>query len=156
MSASRLAAVIGAAALVVVVVGSGGTASRTRVGSNAPDGLTRHGRVVWNLEGLLYDTFGHRNVYLNSRGSSRPSVRNFSRTLINNAHSAGYLFTFADARGSQFKLTRQEKPWAAVIGASGGDSPLEIKGSFISCGDGKWLFEHYGNGPANWQVSCHG
>jgi len=41
------------------------------------------------------------------------------------------------------------------IGGSGGEIPLTVRKAYISCGRGRWLFHHVGNGPANWLVSCH-
>jgi hypothetical protein len=123
--------------------------------SAAPSGLTSYGRTVWNLDALLHDTFGSRPVYLSIPQNFPRASRNFSTVAGANCCSGYYLSTFASARHSAFKTTGPTKPPVPVIGASGSETPLKIKGAFIYCGGGKWLFEHYGNGPANWQVSCH-
>jgi hypothetical protein len=142
-------------ALVVVAVSvfaSGGSSARSVA---APPGLTSYGRAVWNLDALLHDTFGHRALYLSIPQKYPRTPRNFSTVSGANCCSAYYLPTFRDARRSSFKLFGPTKPPKPSIGASGGEVPLTIKGSYIYCGGGKWLFEHYGNGPANWQISCH-
>jgi hypothetical protein len=92
-----------------------------------PAGLTSHGRVVWNLDALLHETFGRRTVYLNSKPSFPRSPLNFSATFISNVYSGYYLFTFADARGSQFKTLGPTKPPKPIIGASGAEVPLKVE-----------------------------
>ena len=154
---SKLATIIIAVSVLVgVVVAAGGAASK-----GPPDRLTPYGLTVWNLDALLADTFVGSDtfqgikVYRNTRASWPKTPANFSRTFINNAHSAQYLFTFGGATGSDFRTAHPSKPPRSLIGASGGEVPLTIKGAYIRCGAGKWLYEHYGNGPANWQLSCH-
>ncbi len=140
------------AAVAMTVIFSAGASARLAA---TPPGLTSYGRAVWNLDALLHDTFGQRALYLSIPQNYPRSPRNFSTVSGANCCSAYYLGTFKSARGSAFKLfgpTRTPKP---SIGASGGEVPLAIRGSYIYCGGGKWLFEHYGNGPANWQISCH-
>jgi hypothetical protein len=134
------------------VIAIGGASARSM---GPPTGLTSYGRSVWNLEALLQDTFGAHSVYLNVRRSWPKTPANFSVVFINNAHSAAYLFTFANAHRSAFVTRRPAKPPRPFIGASGGEVPLTVNGDYIDCGAGRWLFEHYGNGPANWQISCH-
>ena len=142
--------------LVAVVVSGAGAASKA-----PPDRLTPYGLTVWNLDALLADTFVGSDayqgvkVYRNTRNSWPRTPGNFSRTFINNAHSSQYLFTFGGATGSAFQARHPSRPPKSIIGASGGEVPLTVKGRYIDCGGGKWLFEHYGNGPTNWQISCH-
>ena len=99
--------------------------------------------------------FQGKNVYLNLRKSWPKTPANFSRPFINNAHSELYRYTFGGATGSDFRRVHPSKPPKSVIGASGGEVPLTIMGAYVSCGDRTWLFEHYGNGSANWHISCH-
>jgi hypothetical protein len=120
-----------------------------------PAGLTAYGRVVWNVDALLHDTFGPRRVYLNAKRSFPRSPRNFSTTFIDNAQSGYYIPTFENARGSTLKTIGPTKPPQPYIGGSGGEVPLTIRGAYIYCGHQQWLFEHYGNGLANWRISCH-
>jgi hypothetical protein len=141
--------------LMAMVAGGAGASAVSARPTGPPSGLTSYGRTVWNLDALLRERFGHRSVYLNSRNSYPRAPGNFSATFIDNAHSGSYLYTFADATGSAFSTTGPTKPPKPVIGGSGGEVPLTVKGAYIYCGGGRWLFEHYGNGPANWQISCH-
>lgn len=120
-----------------------------------PPGLTAYGRVVWNLDALLHDTFGQKHVYLNTKQSYPRSPANFSTSFINNARSRYYIFTFANAHSSVLRTIGPTKLPKPNIGASGYEVPLTIRGAYIYCGRSRWLFEHGGNGPANWQVSCH-
>ena len=39
---------------------------------------------------------------------------------------------------------------------AGWDVPLKLRGGYISCGGRTWLYEHGGQGPANWELSCLG
>jgi hypothetical protein len=126
-----------------------------RTTSLPPAGLTTYGRVVWNLDALLHDTFGQRAVYLSIPASFPRAPRNFSTVQGADCCSAYYLPTFSTARGSAFRLYGPTKPPRPLIGAAGSETPLTIRHSYIYCGGGKWLYEHSGNGPANWQISCH-
>jgi hypothetical protein len=143
---------LGATIAAVVVVSASGAAARS---TELPPGLTAHGRTVWNLDALLRDTFGSRTVYLEAKQSYPRSPRNFTTRFIANCCSSYYFYTFAHATGSVFKTIGPTRPPKPQLGASGGEVPLTVRGSYIYCGGGKWLFEHYGNGPANWQISCH-
>jgi hypothetical protein len=136
-------------------VGLGGTTASRGTADAPPPGLTTFGRVIWNLDALLHDTFGSQFVSLNVRDSYPRTPGSFSTRAIDNAHSRYYIFTFRDARRSRFRALRPPRPPRPNIGASGYEVPLTIRGAYIYCGNGRWLFEHGGNGPANWQVSCH-
>jgi hypothetical protein len=151
VAAVKLAVLIALATLVSVA----GARAHASAGGTAPPGLTTYGQTMWNLDALLHDTFGDKDVYVNSTDSYPRSPANFSTAFINNAHSRYYIYTFANAHHSSFRLFGPTKPPSPIIGASGYEVPLKINGSFIYCGTGKWLFEHGGNGPANWAVSCH-
>jgi hypothetical protein len=144
-------AVAAMSTLLIVAAASGGAASK----SAAPTGLTSYGRTVWNLDALLHDTFGERAVYLSIPGKYPRVPRNFSTVDGPNCCSAYYLPTFRDASGSAFTTYGPTRPPRPNLGASGGEVPLTIRHAYIYCGGGKWLYEHYGNGPANWQISCH-
>lgn len=118
-----------------------------------PSGLTPYGRTIWNLDALLHDRFGNRPVYVNYNGSSQGG--SFTTHFIDEAHSRYYLFTFATAKGSAFKIAVTSLPPKPVIRPSGGAFPLRIGRAYISCGDRRWLFENSGQGPANWYLFCH-
>jgi len=119
-----------------------------------PSGLTTYGRAVWNLDALLHDTFGRRQVYLNVRRSYPRTPANFSTQSLSLAQSRIVLYTFSDARHSAFTLARPVQPPRPDIGASGWDALLTMRGAYISCGGGKWLYEHGGEALANWWVGC--
>jgi hypothetical protein len=135
-------------ATIVVVLTVSGSAL-----ASPPGDLTESGRLLWNLEALLHDTFGSTPLCVNySDGPSHPG--NFSTHFLDDAHSRYFVYTFAAARHSAFKLIRPVARPKPAIGAAGGETPLTVLGAFISCGSGKWLNEHWGNGPENWQIDC--
>jgi hypothetical protein len=125
-----------------------------RAGASPPAGLTAYGRAVWNLDALLHDTFGKRQVWLNNRNSYPRTPANFSTRSKDLAHSRVVLYTFAAAHGSAFTLRRPERPPRPEIGASGWEALLTIRGAYISCAGDRWLYEHGGEAFANWRVSC--
>ena len=128
--------------------------SATPASSGPPPGLTAYGRVIWNLDALLHDKFGRHTVYVNYSARTAPPRGNFSTRFVAEAASRRYIFTFANARSSAFRTTRPSRPPKAYVGAAGWSSPLTLSGAYISCGNGKWLFEHGGQGPANWELFC--
>lgn len=145
-------AVLAVIAVALAVLSPGGAAAPQGA---TPPGLTSYGRTVWNLDALLHDTFGSRSVYLSIPQNYPRTPRNFSTVSGANCCSAYYLSTFRSAHRSAFSLFGPTKPPKPIIGASGAEVPLTIKRSYIYCGGGTWLYEHYGNGPANWQINCH-
>jgi hypothetical protein len=144
-----------AAILASVAFTAAGRTSWERAGP--PSGLTSYGRIVWNLDALLHDSFGRRAVYLNRPRDFPRSPRNFSTTFRGDCCSVSYVYTFADARGSALSTLRPATPPRPEVGGAGAEMPLTIRGAYISCGRGRWLFEHlrFGSGPANWRLSCH-
>lgn len=147
----KSAAVFSSVAVCTVVVLLPGTSKATQ--GTQPPGLTAQGRAVWNLEALLHDTFGRRAVWLHYGANPRrpDDFRTVSGALC---CSGEYYFTFANASGSAFVPAQPTRRPRAIIGASGGETPLTIRGSYIACPGGRWLYRHYGNGPANWRLSC--
>jgi hypothetical protein len=141
-----LAALLAAACLVAAQGASAGP----------PAGLTSSGRLLWNLEALLHDTFGNRDVYVNytAGGPGIAQRGNFSATYVGDAGSEYFIYTFVGARHSSFRPRRPATSPKPVVGAAGGESPLTIRGAYISCARNKWLYEHWGNGPKNWQIDC--
>jgi hypothetical protein len=121
--------------------------------ADPPRGLTESGRLLWNLEALLHDRFGTKPVYVNySRGPDHPG--NFSTHFLDDARSRYFVYTFAAARHSAFRLIRPATRPKPAVGATGGETPLTLLGAYISCGSGRWLNEHWGSGPENWQINC--
>jgi hypothetical protein len=147
--AAFLAAVVAGTALALRPTGGSGI-----VRTSPPPGLTSYGRAVWNLDALLHDYFGARQVWLSARGSYPKAPDNFSTHFVAMAGSRFVVYTFANSHGSAFTLVRPKYPPRALIGASGWETPLTLRGSYISCGHAKWLYEHGGEGPANWLVAC--
>jgi hypothetical protein len=137
---------------IVAMMAVGGAAARL---TGPPAGLTAHGRIVWNVDALLHDAFGQRPVYLNAKQNYPRSPRNFSTKFTGDCCSAYYIYTFSNAHGSTLRMIRPMKPPRPNIGVAGYEVPLTIRGAYIYCGGNKWLFEHGGNGPANWQITCH-
>ena len=128
------------------------TRSADAAKASPPSALTSYGRDVWNLEALLRKSFGIRHVYLDHGPSGGRA--NFTTKVLPNYRSGLYLYTFASGTDSAFRLLRPSAPPKPVTGASGGEVPLTVRGAYIRCGVA-WLYLHYGNGPANWQISCH-
>jgi hypothetical protein len=118
-----------------------------------PSELTRYGRNVWHLEALLRRTFSRRPVFIDYGASGRRA--NFTARQRANYRSGYYIYTFTDVQDSAFRLLRPARPPRPQIGASGGEVPVTIRGAYVACSSGRWLFMHFGNGPANWQISCH-
>lgn len=117
-----------------------------------PRGLTANGRLVWNLDALLHDTFGNREIYVNYTSATR--IGNFSTRFISDAQSRYYLYTFAAARHSQFRAVRPATAPRVFEGTAAGEIPLKLLGAYISCGNGRWLYERSGQGPEQWQINC--
>jgi hypothetical protein len=127
----------------------------TSCSSGPPSGLTAYGRVIWNLDALLHDVFGHRRVYVNyDAGGAGPPRGNFSTRFIAEAASRYYIFTFATARSSAFRAVKPPRPPNAHVGPAGWATPLTLNHLYISCGHGNWLYAHGGQGPANWELFC--
>ena len=140
---------------VVVAAGTSASAFGDRTHRTAPPpGLTTYGQAVWNLDALLHDTFGSQRVWLNARSSYPRTPANFSTSVIDLASSRIVVYTFANAHGSAFTLARPKPTPRPEIGASGWNTPLTVQGSYISCRNGKWLYEHGGEAYANWWVGC--
>ena len=146
-----LVVVIVAGSLVAFLVNGGSQASSLGV---PPAGLTEYGQTLWNLEALLHDTFGRKQPNLQLGDFGKPE--DFSLAFRGDCCSAYFLYTFKNARRSSFQLLRVQKPPPSLVGVSGAEVPLTIRGAYIYCGGGDWLYVHEGNGPANWQLSCHG
>ena len=122
--------------------------------------LTANGRVLWNLDALMNDTFGSRVPCLDlshyafyavphggdCTGPSRPATSHYN-----------YVFTFLSARLSKFRLVRLAKE--PLTGAT--NVPLRLGGRYISCPNGEyhhgrrgWLV--FGGGaPPNAEIWCN-
>jgi hypothetical protein len=119
------------------------TAAAVAARDAPPAGLTPYGRVVWNLDALLHDTFGSRPVWANPSGPDG-QITNFSTTFYSLASSTPYVYTFATARRSSFRAMRPARPPKIGTYATGSNAPVTIRGMYIFCGNGKWLYERQG------------
>ena len=144
---SRLASIAVVPALGLTLLGGGAS-------SSPPAGLSPYGRLVWNLDAALHDSFGARRVYLAYLGKHQRGPWNFQTTVTADCCGGRWLFTFANARESAFQLLRPRVRPREAPGAAGGEIPLTIRGKYIECSRRRWLYIHYGNGPANTQLSC--
>jgi hypothetical protein len=143
-----IAILVAGLCLALAGAGEGGT-------SGPPNGLTEHGRTLWNLEALLHDTFGTNEVWVHYlRGTGPRAVWNFSTAATALCCGGNWEYTFASARDSEFAARKLARRLYPQLGASGGEIPLTIRGRYISCGGRRWLHIHIGNGPANSVVSC--
>jgi hypothetical protein len=153
LTSRRLLALAGLAIGCAVAVGADASSGAARDTAGPPAGLSPSGRITWNLEALLRDTFGNREVNLQLREFGRPE--DFSLAFRGDCCSGSYVFVFSNPHGSQFRARRVSKPPKPVVGASGADVPLTIRGAYVYCGKGQWLYLHEGEGTANWQLSCN-
>lgn len=131
-----------------VTVTSGGTVTETttRIVTEAvlnrpPAGLSDDGRLLWQLEALLRDTFGSSDFYLHYDRE----VAWFDHEFTGNCCSEYWNFLFPDATGSDLRLTSLSRPLPANLGASGGAVPIMVLGDYIACHDGRWLYTVVGN-----------
>jgi len=136
--------------IALTLVGCGPRSATTR----APRGLTRHGDLVWNLDALLHDQFGTSDVYINP--AARAQIPIFSTRFIDEARSNYYVYTFARARDSRFRVRHPRKPPTVFQGATGGEVPMLIGTGYISCGRGLWLYSRWGQDIPEGDLLCHG
>ena len=138
--------------LIVLLVVGGGSASAAPSGQAAPPhGLTGYGRVVWNLDALLHDKFGNRQVYLNYGPNGQES---YSADFLDMARSTPYTYTFSNAHHSQFHaLVPRRSPKIGVY-AVGRNVPIRMGHAYISCGNGKWLYERSGQSMFGGDIWC--
>ena len=130
----------------------GGAAATQATLAGPPPGLTPYGRVVWNLDALLHDTFGSHAVYENFAGNSR--IPNFSTRFTGAATSVPYVYTFAVARHSAFRSLRPTHPPRIGNYVTGSNIPFKIRGAYISCGNGKWLYGRSGQAFSSGDTWC--
>jgi hypothetical protein len=113
--------------------------------------LTPNGRVIWNLDALLNDTFGDRTDCWAAERAALFSVPRGSECPPYNAGQyEEYVFTFLNARGSQFYLVKLAK--APNTGAT--NNPITVDNRYVACPNGEyhhggegWLVDNGGAGP---------
>jgi len=102
------------------------------VQAGPPPGLTVQGRVLWNFEALLHDTFGAR--YRGCLRAVSRYVLSFTADSYCASHPSylfqGYSFTFARAFRSPYRLvSRTLRP-----GAFGNyPEPIRVDGRYVAC-----------------------
>jgi hypothetical protein len=112
--------------------------------------LTPNGRVIWNLDALINDTFGDRvdcwdgerdNVFAVARNGECPGPE---------ARYEEYVFTFLNARDSSFHLVKRSSP--PFSGAT--SVPIRVDNEYVACPGGEyhhggegWLVDGGGAGP---------
>ena len=125
----RVLVVLIAGLLLVLANGTG--ASGSRVGG-PPAGVTSSGRVLWNFEALLRQTFGsHYKGCLRSlsRYVETFTTDNFCATH-DSAQTMYYSFTFANPSASAFHLV--ERTFA--LGAFGNyPEPIRVEKNYVAC-----------------------
>ena len=95
-----------------------------------PPGLSKNGRILWQFEALLHDTFGQRDVC--SSGGSR---QNFTGGDVAAGACAPlavyspYFYVFADAHGSVFHINAKKE----VGGFGNYPVAVLIRGRPVAC-----------------------
>jgi hypothetical protein len=118
-------------------------AASASAASGPPAGLSNRGRVLWNFEALLHDTFGNGYVCTKSHydfvgGDCSPL-----------ATWAPYFYVFAGARHSRFHLSARRPSGFGVH-----PGPVLIRGRFIACDPRERTFLIEYTDAANLAVDC--
>src|SRR5207248_10862789 len=90
-----------------VVLLAAACGASTPMPQGQPSGLTSYGRVVWNLDALLHDTFGKRDVW---EEYGKTNIPDFTTRFLDLARSVPYAYTFAIAHHSTFRPLRTKHP----------------------------------------------
>jgi hypothetical protein len=89
-----------------------------------PPGLTKHGRLLWQFEALLHDTFGNHQVCASGRwGQKFTSDEPLCHVLY-----AKYRHVFANAHNSAFHISSRR-----AVGFGNYPQPVLIRGRNIAC-----------------------
>ncbi len=140
MTRSALTPVAVFAAALAAVLSTPALASAAGPPHSLAQSLTTNGRVLWNLDALLNDTFGNRVECYRSAAVQIFSVPHGSYCPGDSASVQPYVFTFVNAYHSEFRLVHLAKE--PNTGATNG--PLRIGSEFISCPHGE--YHHGGRG----------
>jgi hypothetical protein len=97
-----------------------------RTSSGPPSGLSTRGRVLWQFEALLHDTFGNGDVCASGRRGSLEFTAGACSPL---AAYSPYFYAFAQARHSAFHVSMKQ----AVGGFGNYPQPVLIRGRPIAC-----------------------
>jgi hypothetical protein len=136
----------------VALLNAAGATPTPRRANGPPRGLTERGRLLWNFEALLRETFGaagvsvshgpNRALDFSCRGDCAPLSKYFS-----------YRFTFARPRGSAFHVSSRR-----YRGESWGNYPRAIllRGRLIACDEreSRYLFSWVFSSTASFTLGC--
>ncbi|HEY2543964.1 MAG TPA: hypothetical protein VGH92_13050 [Gaiellaceae bacterium] len=106
---------------------------------------------MWNLDALLHDTFGKREVW---EDYGKTNLPDFTTRFVNLASSIPYTYTFTGAHGSTYRPVRTSHGPTTADFVTGSDVPLMISGAYISCGHNLWLYEHDGQALLGGATFC--
>jgi hypothetical protein len=125
--------------------------------SEPPAGLTSSGRVIWNLDALLRDTYGSRVVCWDGQRYMIFAVARGRYCPAPEARYQAWDFTFRSARDSTFRRIHLAKE--PSTGAT--NVPVRVGENYISCPNGRyhhgrrgWLVFGGGAGPTG-QFWCN-
>lgn len=136
-----------AVAAVASIVSLPGASARTAAATRSQLQTTSYGRLIWNLDALVNDTFGHRRPCLDEQRSNVFSVPQSEYCPSPLARYTDYRFTFLNAFHSPYRLVRRSNPWAGANVV-----PFTIANRYVSCGSGRWLGLFHGGGY--WPFGC--
>jgi hypothetical protein len=123
--------------LAAALLGAGARAATT---AGPPPGLTSNGRVLWNLDAVLNDTFGNRVECWDNQREVIFSVPHGSYCPAPAARYQPWEFTFLKAFHSEFRLVRL----ASQPDTGATSTPVHIGSRYISCPGG--AYHHGGRG----------
>jgi hypothetical protein len=134
----------GAAAMVALLLVTAGGAARATTGSTPPKGLSEPGRLLWQFEALLHDTFGARPVCATGRWQLTFTTRCGAL-----ADYAPYDRVFVRARDSKFRVSQKR-----VCCYGNYPQPVRIEGSNIACDSSETTFLVANLGRAHFSLRC--
>lgn len=88
--------------------------------------LTHDGRVAWEVEALLRDTFGAKQPALETRDTNFSCAGAGCSPL---SRYSPYIYLFSNARHSGFRLVARSFAGGAFANAT----PIRIKGRYVAC-----------------------
>jgi hypothetical protein len=122
--------------------------------SAPPPGLTPYGHDTWELDALLHDTFGERAVDLRWGNPYHSTLNNFTTNRVPPRAGGRFVYTFANASRSTFRLVRTSRPPQFFHGNTESWEPFTVRGAYVSCPHQLWLYEPEGEPNENQFVTC--
>ena len=149
-----LFAIVGLA-LALLIVGGAARPVRGSGDVGPPPGLTQQGRLLWNFEALLRDTFGNHSAVSATTGLNDSLNFSCAGWCGPNAKYLHFRFTFAEARGSAFHVSKKR-----YVGGTWGNYPrgILIRGHLIACDarETKFLISWVFRSTASFTLGCGG